>query len=243
MKNTPDLTSQKTPHQNKIEYRKGKAHKNARTTWEIRRKIKVSRKSNVYLSQKYGIHPLTVAKWKKRESVLDIKAHSSGRPQKAPLSPLDEALIFCIRKATGLGIDQMLPVCKEYLMPDIKRCQIYQCLFKYRINKRQKDVGSDIFAQIIPVRTKDRSVSFLIAFQRKSWKGFIHLAGSLTNDLQSFTMKRPFQVTELDNPSVLKYYQKKSHLEAFTSALSLFQFESRLRKTLKYIETMNDNDT
>jgi hypothetical protein len=242
MKNTPILTSQKKQTQTKIEYRKGKAHKNARTTWEIRRKIKTSKKSNVYLAQKYGIHPLTVAKWKKRTSVLDVKAHSSGRPQEIPLSPLDEALIFFFRKAAGLTIDEMVLVFRQYLIPSIKRCQIYNCLFKYRINKRQKDVGNPIFAQIMHVRAKDRSVAFLIAFHKQKWQGFIHMAAISAETLEVFTTKRPFQVLELDNPSVLNYYKKKNNLEAFSSSFSLFQFESRLRKTLKYIEQMKEKD-
>ena len=225
-----------------VRYRRGNIHKNARTTIDIRKKIKNSKKSNVYLAKKYNIHRLTVAKWKKRESPLD--QHTKAMAEKPPnhFEPLEEAIIFFIRKATGLTLDRMMDVLTQTMMPDLKRDKLYKCLMKYRLNKRQTIEGQNIFAQILPIKTKDRAVSFLMAFQKNKWKGFIHIVGSLTKDLESFTMKRPFQVLELDNPSVLNYYQKKNNLEAFSSSFSLFQFESRLRKTLKYIEHLKENE-
>lgn len=236
------LTSQSDDLKRKIHYQPRKLHKNASTTWEIRRKIKKSKKSNVYLAKKYGIHPLTVAKWKKRHSILDIKPHPSPRQKENPLNPLDEALIFFFRKATGLSVDQMMEALKNCLMPHIQRHHIYYCLVKYRINKRQKDAGEPIFAQIIPIMTKDRSISFFMAFHKRKWQGLIHIAGMLTQNLENFKSNRPFDVLELDNSSVLNYYKKKNNLEAFSSPFSLFQLESRLRKTLKYIEQMKDDE-
>lgn len=235
--------SQETPEtQREVRYRRGSIHKNARTTIDIRKKIKNSKKSNVYLARKYNIHRLTVAKWKKRESTLDQHTKAIAGKTAKHLEPIEEAIIFFIRRATGLTLDRMMDVLTHVMMPHLKRDKLYRCLMKYRINKRQKDDGNPIFAQIIPVKTKDRSFSFLMAFQKNKGKGFIHVTGSLTQNLESFTMKQPFQVLELDNPSVLNYYQKKNNLEVFSSPFSLFQLESRLRKTLKYIEQMKDDD-
>ena len=242
MKNNPILTSQSEQKRPATEYRQGKIHKNATTTWAIRRKIKNSKKSNVYLARKYGVTPLTIAKWKKRASVRDIKPNPSPRQKEEFLEPLEEALIFFLRRATGLSVDQMKALLAEYLMPTIKRYQIYNCLLKYRINKRQKDMGNPVFAQIMPILTKDRSVSFLMAFNKRTWKGFIHIAGRITQNLEDFKAKRPFDVLELNNPSVLNSYQKKNSLKAFESPLRLLHLESRLRKTMQYIETMSIND-
>ncbi len=236
------MNQEKPELQREVRYRRGNVHKNARTTIDIRKKIKNSKKSNVYLAKKYNIHRLTVAKWKKRESPLDQHTKPKDGKTAKHLEPLEEAIIFFVRKATGLTLDRMMDALTQEMMPHLKRDNLYRCLMKYRINKRQKEDGNPIFAQIIPVRTKDRSLSFLMAFQKNKWKGFIHIAGSLTQDLKSFTTKRPFQVLELDNPSVLNYYQKKNNLDAFSSPFSLFQLESRLRKTLKYIEQMKDDE-
>ena len=225
-----------------VRYRRGSLHKNARTTIEIRKKIKNSKKSNVYLARKYNIHRLTVAKWKKRESPLDQHTKAIARKTDKYLEPIEEAIIFFIRRATGLTIDCMMDVLTHVMMPYLKRDKLYRCLVKYRLNKRQKDVREPVFAQILPVKTKDRSVSFLMAFNKRTWKGFIHIAGMITQNLEDFKAKRPFEVLELDNLSVLNYYHKKNKQQAFSSPFSLVQFESRLRKMLKYIEQMKENE-
>ena len=225
-----------------VRYRRGNIHKNARTTIDIRKKIKNSKKSNVYLARKYNIHRLTVAKWKKRESPLDQHTKAITVRTGKHLEPIEEAIIFFIRRATGLTIDCMMDVLTHVMMQDLKRDKLYRCLVKYRINKRQKDMGNPVFSQIIPIFTKDRSVSFFMAFNKRTWKGFIHIAGMITQDINDFKAKRPFEVLELDNLSVLNYYHKKNKQSAFSSPFSLVQFESRLRKMLKYIEQMKENE-
>lgn len=237
------MLSQETPKiEREVRYRRGSIHKNARTTIEIRKKIKKSKKSHVYLARKYSINRLTVAKWKKRESPLDQHTKAIAGKTAKHLEPIEEAIICFIRRATGLNIDIMVDVLTHVMMPDLKRDKLYRCLVKYRISKRQKDGKKPVFAQILPVTTKDRSVSFLMAFHKGQWKGFIHIAGLITQDLGDFKAKRPFEVLELDNLSVLNYYHKKNKQQAFFSPFSLFQFESRLRKTLKYIEQMKENE-
>jgi hypothetical protein len=64
----------------------------------------------------------------------------------------------------------------------------------------------------------------------------------ITQNLEDFTAKRPFEVLELAHSSALNAYQKKKGPKAFESALSLFQLESRLRKTMQYIGAMILND-
>jgi len=46
-------------------------HACARTTEAVRRTIQNSQESLKILSQRYGINPKTVAKWKKRKTVQD----------------------------------------------------------------------------------------------------------------------------------------------------------------------------
>ncbi len=60
-------------------------HKNAGTTPAIRRELQASREPTQVLAQRYHLSPLTVAKWRRRESTED----ACHRPHRAckPTSP------------------------------------------------------------------------------------------------------------------------------------------------------------
>ena len=51
-------------------------HGTATTTYAIREKIQDSQENLVKLAKRYGINPKTVQKWRKRESVEDLKCGS-----------------------------------------------------------------------------------------------------------------------------------------------------------------------
>jgi len=53
-------------------------HGTAITTEAVRRAIQHSQESLRSLSRRFGINPKTVAKWKKRGSVDDLKSGSKG---------------------------------------------------------------------------------------------------------------------------------------------------------------------
>ncbi len=60
-------------------------HKNAGTTPAIRRELQASREPTQVLAQRYHLSPLTVAKWRRRETTED----ACHRPHRAckPTSP------------------------------------------------------------------------------------------------------------------------------------------------------------
>jgi transposase-like protein len=70
-------------------------HGTATTTHAIREKIQDSQESLVKLAKRYGINPKTVQKWRKRESVEDLKCGSKPG-QGSVLAAVDEVVIYTI---------------------------------------------------------------------------------------------------------------------------------------------------
>jgi hypothetical protein len=82
-------------------------HGCATTTEAIRRAIQNSQESLRALSKRYGINPKTVAKWKKRGSVVDLPT-GPKEPESTSLSLGDEAIIVAFRQHTLLPLDDCL---------------------------------------------------------------------------------------------------------------------------------------
>ena len=78
-------------------------HGCATTTEAIRRAIQNSQESLGVLATRHGINPKTVAKWKKRGSVADLKT-GPKKPKSTSLSVEDEAIIVAFRKHTLLPL-------------------------------------------------------------------------------------------------------------------------------------------
>ena len=67
-------------------------HGSATTTEAIRRAIQYSQESLMWLAKRYGINPKTVAKWRKRYSVVDIPTGPTS-PKSTVLTIEEEAII------------------------------------------------------------------------------------------------------------------------------------------------------
>ena len=76
-------------------------HGCATTTEAIRRAIQHSQESLRSLSKRYGINPKTVAKWKKRGSVADLKT-GPKEAKSTVLSIEDEAIELSPKVGDGL---------------------------------------------------------------------------------------------------------------------------------------------
>ena len=74
-------------------------HGSATTTEAIRRAIQHSQASLRSLAKRYGINQKTVAKWKRRSSVVDLPT-GPREPRSSVLSIEDEAIIIAFRRHT-----------------------------------------------------------------------------------------------------------------------------------------------
>src|ERR1700739_528422 len=108
-------------------------HGCATTTEAIRRAIQHSQESLRSLSKRYGISPKTVAKWRKRSSVADLKTGPKDA-KSTVLSVEDEAIIVAFRKHTLLPLDDCL-YALQATIPHLTRSSLHRCLQRHGISR------------------------------------------------------------------------------------------------------------
>ncbi|PIL20020.1 hypothetical protein P775_11575 [Puniceibacterium antarcticum] len=74
------------------------------TTHAVRAAIQRSQASLVQLSKELGISPKTVAKWRKRATVEDLKT-GPKEPRSTVLTEAEEAMIVAFRRHTLLPLE------------------------------------------------------------------------------------------------------------------------------------------
>lgn len=79
----------------------------ATTTHAIRAAVQRSQASTAALSRELGINPKTVAKWRKRETVEDLRTDPK-RPRSSVLSEAEESMAVALRRHTLLPLDDCL---------------------------------------------------------------------------------------------------------------------------------------
>ena len=115
-------------------------HGSATTTEAIRRAIQHSQESLRTLARRYGINPKTVAKWKKRTSVVDVPTGPT-EPRSTVLSVEEEAVIVAFRRYTLLPLDDCLYALQPTI-PHLTRSSLHRCLQRHGIG-RLPDVEGD----------------------------------------------------------------------------------------------------
>src|SRR5580693_2375651 len=82
-------------------------HGSATTTEAVRRAIQHSQESLRALAKRYGVNPKTIAKWKSRTSVSDLRT-GPKEPRSTVLSVEEEAVVVAFRRHTLLPLDDCL---------------------------------------------------------------------------------------------------------------------------------------
>lgn len=106
-------------------------HKNARTTPAVRAEIAASSEPAHVLAARYGVSPLCVYKWKKREVFTD-RSHTAHHLQ-TTLTPAQEAIVVELRKTLLLPLDDLLAVTREFLCPEASRSGLDRCLRRHGV--------------------------------------------------------------------------------------------------------------
>src|SRR6188768_3016866 len=115
-------------------------HGSARTTEAIRRAIQHSEASLRALSKRYGINQKTVAKWKRRTSVADVRT-GPKEPRSTVLSIEEEAIVVAFRRHTLLPLDDCL-YALQATIPHLTRSSLHRCFQRHDIS-RLPDVEGD----------------------------------------------------------------------------------------------------
>jgi hypothetical protein len=115
-------------------------HGSATTTHAVRAAIQRSQASLAQLSRELGINPKTVAKWRKRATVEDMKTGPS-EPRSTVLSEAEEAMVVAFRRHTLLPLDDCLYALQSSI-PHLTRSALHRCLQRHGI-PRLPDVEGD----------------------------------------------------------------------------------------------------
>jgi transposase InsO family protein len=171
-------------------------HGSATTTAAVRRAIQHSQESLRGLARRYGINPKTVAKWRKRTAVSDLRT-GPQQPRSTVLSVEDEAVIVAFRRHTLLPLDD----CLYALQPTIAhltRSSLHRCLQRHGIS-RLPDAGGDkpqrskfkrypigyFHIDIAEVRTEQGKLHLFVAIDRTSKFAFVELHEKATRRIAS----------------------------------------------------------
>src|SRR6478672_975151 len=166
-------------------------HGSARTTEAIRRAIQHSEASLRALSKRYGINQKTVAKWKRRTSVADVRTGPKDA-KSTLLSIEDEAVVVAFRRHTLLPLDDCL-YALQATIPHLTRSSLHRCLQRHGIS-RLPDVEGDKPAKkkfkaypigffhidIAEVRTEEGKLYLFVAIDRTSKFAFVRLEDAAT---------------------------------------------------------------
>lgn len=98
-------------------------HGSVTTTHAVRAAIQRSQASLAQLSREPGINPKTVAKWRKRVSVEDMKTGPS-EPRWTVLAEAEEAAIVAFRRHTLLPLDNG-PYALQPSIPHLTRSALH----------------------------------------------------------------------------------------------------------------------
>src|SRR5215213_8700412 len=161
-------------------------HGSARTTEAIRRAIQHSEASLRALSKRYGINQKTVAKWKRRTSVADVRT-GPKEARSTVLSIEDEAVVVAFRRHTLLPLDDCL-YALQATIPHLTRSSLHRCLQRHGIS-RLPDTDGDkpqrakfkrypigyFHIDIAEVRTEQGKLHLFVAIDRTSKFAFVEL--------------------------------------------------------------------
>jgi transposase-like protein len=134
-------------------------HGTATTTHAVREKIQNAEESVAKLAKQYGINPKTAHKWKRRESVEDLKC--GRRPgQGSVLSAVDEAIIVETRRKTLLPLDDLYDLLLPQI-PALTRSNLHRCLQRHGVSR---------LADLLPEEEKTATKAF-----KTYAPGFLHI--------------------------------------------------------------------
>ena len=105
--------------------------KQATTTPKVRAAIQESGDVGTVLSERFGVTPQTIYKWRKRDGVKDL-SHTPHRLQ-TTLTPAQEAIALILRQKLLVSLDDLLAVVREFLKPNVSRSGLDRYLRRHSV--------------------------------------------------------------------------------------------------------------
>ena len=241
-------------------------HKRARTTEEVRRDIQNSKESLIKLSQKYGVNPKTILKWKKRDYTHDAKM-GPKKIKSTVLSEGEEEAIVAFRKMTELPLDDVLYSLQETI-PHLSRSSLHRCLKRHGCSVLPKKQSAIISADkkkfkqypigyfhidIAEVRTAEGKLYLYVAIDRTSKFAYAELHKSQTKAIAAEFLRNlikavPYKIHKVLTDNGIQFTNHEHHKNAcihiFERVCNANQIEHRKTKikhpwTNGQVERMN----
>jgi transposase InsO family protein len=161
-------------------------HGCARTTEAVRRTIQHSQESLIVLSNRFGVNPKTIAKWRKRTFATDARM-GPKLVRSTVLTLEEEAAAVAFRKMTLLPLDDCLYALQPTI-PHLTRSALHRCYQRHGIS-RLPDLDGEIRTKkkfkiypigffhidIAEVRTTEGKLYLFVAIDRTSKFAFAQL--------------------------------------------------------------------
>jgi transposase-like protein len=183
------------------------------------------------LSARYGINEKTVAKWRKRTSVVDMP--TGPRDAKSTvLSVEDEAVIVAFRRHTLLPLDDCLYTLQPTI-PYLTRSSLHRCLQRHDIS-RLPDIDGDkpvkkkfkayplgyFHVDIAEVQTAEGKLYLFVAIDRTSKFVYVELhpkAGKMVAAafLRNLIATVPYTINIVLTDNGIQFTNHERHLYAF----------------------------
>jgi hypothetical protein len=140
-------------------------HGSATTTHAVRAAIQRSQASLATLSRELGINPKTVAKWRKRATVEDLKTGPKA-PHSTTLTEAEEAMVVAFRRHTLLPLDDCLYALQPSI-PHLTRSALHRCLQLRRQLFKRYPIGF-FHMDIAEVQTAEGKLYLFVGIDRTS---------------------------------------------------------------------------
>ena len=175
-------------------------HGSATTTHAIRAAIQRSKASIQALSERYGINPKTVAKWRTRTSLED-RPMGPTAPQSTVLSADEETLIVEFRRHTLLPLDDCL-YALQATIPHLTRSSLHRLLQRHAISRLPNTEGTRprqpfkaypigyIHIDLAEVWTEEGKLYLFVAIDRVSKFAFAELHDRATRRIAADFLRR-----------------------------------------------------
>jgi transposase InsO family protein len=171
-------------------------HGSATTTEAVRRAIQHSQESLRSLAKRYGVNQKTVAKWRKREGVVDLPT-GPREPKSTVLTPEEEAIIVAFRRHTLLPLDDCL-YSLQATIPHLSRSSLHRCLQRHDISRLPEVTGDEpakkkfkaypigyCHIDIAEVQTAEGKLYLFVGIDRTSKFAFVRLETKATRTTAS----------------------------------------------------------
>lgn len=175
-------------------------HGSATTTHAVRAAIQRSKASLQALSERYGINPKTVAKWRRRTSVED-RPMGPKVPRSTVLSTEEETLIVAFRRHTLLPLDDCL-YALQATIPHLTRSALHRLFQRHGISRlptvedaparrqfRAYPLGY-VHIDLAEVSTKEGKLYLFVAIDRVSKFAFAELHEQATRRIAADFLRR-----------------------------------------------------